>query len=209
MKIHLILLLVTMHICAHAQTGPAKAALNSQSLPDGIYLNLQQLKDRQPGITVQQLQMRNEKKISPRQWFRQDSLIYTHPNGNKTSISAREIYAFADDGDVFIQRKEFAHKVTILGSLCYFTETYPVRNAPLSPVTLDLSRDVVPRMLDLKTGEFLPYTTATMEIFLEANDPALYADYMGLENQKQKRQLLIRYIEKYNERHPLVNETGL
>ncbi len=186
-----------------AQNNKYNTKTESGTFPDGIYLSFDQLKSGKPGISASEIQLRTDKKISIRQWFRSDSLLFVNTAGKICTIHPDSVYAFIDDHDIFIQRKGFAHKLSIFGSLCYFTETYPVRNAPLSPVTIDRSKDVIPRMLDFESGELLPYSIQSMEEFLQNKDETLYSEYTALESQKLKRQLLIRYIEKFNERHPV------
>ncbi|MBK7888067.1 MAG: hypothetical protein IPJ86_12485 [Bacteroidetes bacterium] len=204
-----LLLLLLIPLWSSGQPSQNKEITKSVTLPDGVYLSFQQLKDGKPGIPPAQLQIRTEKTVSVKQWFKTDSLFYINNFGKKNTISPDSVFAFADDGDVYIQRKGIGHKFTIVGSLCYFTESYPVKNAPLSPVTIDHAKDVIPRMMDFETGEFHAYSISSMEEFLKGHDNELYDEYMAIDNLKHKRQLLIRYIEKYNERHPLTTNTRL
>lgn len=199
----LLIIFLTLHsFCSYCQEKTDNSAGAEPVFHDGIYLSFQQFQSGIPGITSSQLQIKKDKLISIRQWYKSDSLFYINTIGKVNTIRPDSIFAFVDDKDLYIQRNGFGHKVSIIGSLCYFTETYPVRNAPMSPVTIDRSKDIIPRMLDLKTGKLLPYSTVSMEDFLKENDEVLYNEFISLETPKQKRHLLIRYVEKFNERHP-------
>ncbi|MBK7966090.1 MAG: hypothetical protein IPK10_12965 [Bacteroidetes bacterium] len=108
-----------------------------------------------------------------------------------------------DDGVLYIQRKGFDHKVTIPGQLCYFVESYPIRRAGSAPVAMDKSNETIPRILDLQDGEFFEYSVKSLEEILALRDEELFQEFIGLNNPKKQRQLLLRFVERYNERHPM------
>lgn len=174
---------------------------NSLAFPDGVYFSFKQLQSGQPGLVTSQLHNAHRKAVSPKQWFRSDSL-YCEINDQRVSIPVDSIFAFVDEGQLYIQRKTFAHKVTVPGVLSFFSESYPIQSSP-APVSIDLARDIIPRILDFETGTFRDYNVNEMEEILKERDQDLYNEFNRLETQKLKRQLLLRYIEKYNERHPL------
>lgn len=209
MKHVLLLLSLLLPAISFAQKDSPKTFDPEHPFPDGVYVSFQQLIGYKPGILPNQLLTRNEKNERVKQWFRGDSLYFTGLHEKKQQIKFDSIYAFVDNGDVYIQRRGFGHKVSIIGKLCYFSETYPVKNAPLSPVTIDLAKDVIPHMLNLETGELLEYSVSSMQDFLKEKDTDLYNEYTALETYKLKRNLLLRFIEKYNEKHPLPNKGNL
>ena len=179
----------------------AQSLQGNSSFPDGVYFSFNQLIDGKPGVPASYLRNAHAKPVSPRQWFRGDSLFF-ETNGMLRTIPVDSIYAFAEEGQLFIQRKAYAHKVTLPGTLSFFSESYPIKSSP-APVSIDLAKDNTPRILDFETGKIRDYTVAEMEEILKERDADLYTEYSGLETARLKRQLLLRYIEKYNERHPL------
>ncbi len=182
-------------------TVNAQSTQEAKQFPDGVYFNFNQLVTGKPGISVSQLRTAHLKNTSPKQWFKGDSLFYEQ-SGKILSLKVDSIYAFCDEGQLFIQRKTYAHKVTLPGTLSFFSESYPIRSSP-APVSIDLAKDMIPRILDFETGKIREYTVNEMEEILKERDPDLYQEFTGLETQRMKRQLLLRYIEKYNDRHPL------
>lgn len=180
---------------------------NDNSFPDGVYLNLDDLKARQPSIIVSQILVNGEKSNNVKKWFRGDSLFYYNKHNVKSQISYDSIYAFVDDGILFIQRKGFDHKVTVAGQLCYFVESYPVRRATSALVVMEKNNESIPRILDLQDGELYEYSAKSIEEILALRDEELFQEFIGLKNQKKQRQLLLRFIERYNERHPMFNSS--
>lgn len=174
----------------------------NQHFPEGVYFNFKQLVTGKPGLNVAQLRNAHLKNVNPKQWFKGDSLFF-ESGGNIQVVNVDSIYAFCDDGQLFIQRKTYAHKVTLPGTLSFFSESYPVKSSP-APVSIDLAKDMIPRILDFETGKIREYTVNEMEEILKDRDPDLYQEFISLETQRIKRQLLLRYIEKYNDRHPLL-----
>jgi hypothetical protein len=172
-------------------------------LPEGVYLSYGSLQQGRPELKPEELTNGPMRQIKVRNWFRGDSLMVTVTSGGLRRISPDSIYALVSDGDLYIQRKGLDHKVTLKGELLFFTESYPVRNLAMSPVVLDRNRNQTPRILDFKTGEILEYSVTTVESVFMERDPDLYKEFLSIESLKTKRQLLLRYIEKYNERHPV------
>ncbi|MBL7924162.1 MAG: hypothetical protein JNL88_08190 [Bacteroidia bacterium] len=205
MKSILFLAILLWPFFTHAQKDEGQ----NNRFPDGVYLKADEILDKDPAIKSLQVRTADGKNPKVKTWFRNDSLFYDNDKGQKTLLPVKNIFAFVSDGEMYIQRKGYGHKVSMAGMLCYFTESYPIRNAPMSPVTLDMSKDITPRILDLHSGEFLDYTVAVLEEVLKERDEFLFAEYTAIENPKTKRNLLLRYLEKYNERHPLPNKKEL
>ncbi|MBK7966091.1 MAG: hypothetical protein IPK10_12970 [Bacteroidetes bacterium] len=59
------------------------------SFPNGIYLNIDELKSRQPAILVSQILVDDEKSNNVKKWFRGDSLFYN--NNLKIKVKYRMI----------------------------------------------------------------------------------------------------------------------
>ena len=201
MRTACLLILSLLPFFTLSEKGFSQHPSNEKVFPDGVYFSFTQLANAKPGALPAQLRNKQNKQLSPKAWFRSDSL-FCMINGQKALIPADSLYAFVEDGQLYLQRKFYAHKASVTGSLTYFTESYPVQSTP-APVSIDLAKDITPRILDFTTGKFLEYTVSTMEELLKERDEVLYQEFTGLSSQKLKRQLLLRYIEKYNERHPI------
>jgi hypothetical protein len=177
---------------------------NGNSFPNGVYLHLKDLQELTPSIQTSQLLVHGEKSSNVKKWFRGDSLFFINEIKMKQSLPYDSVYAFVDDGLLYIQRKGYDHKVTVAGQLCYFVESYPIRRAASAPVSTEKNTETIPHLLDLQEGELLEYSVATLETILILRDEELYQEFIGLKSPKKQRQLLIRFVERFNERHPLI-----
>ncbi|MBK9637874.1 MAG: hypothetical protein IPO63_08655 [Bacteroidetes bacterium] len=63
--------------------------------------------------------------------------------------------------------------------------------------------EIIPHILDLQEGEIIEYSVASLETILILRDEELYQEFIGLKSPKKQRQMLIRFVERFNERHPL------
>lgn len=187
--------------CLWVTQVPGQGFLNQ--FPEGVYLGFENLRNRRPDIKPEQLTSSQHRQIKVKAWFRGDSLMFTTPSGDTRKMTPDSVYAFISDGDLFLQRKGMDHKVTLKGELMFFTESYPIRNNAMSPVVVDRNRNQTSRLLDFRTGEILDYSANTIESVFMERDPDLYKEFIGISSLKTKRQLLLRYIERYNERHPV------
>jgi hypothetical protein len=177
------------------------------SFPNGVYLSIDELKTRQPSILVSQILVNGDPSENVKKWFRGDSLFFWNKQQVKSKISYDSVFAFVDDGVLYIQRKGFDHKVTVPGQLCYFVESYPIRRAASAPVVMDKNNETMPRILDLQDGELFEYSVKSLEEILALRDEELFQEFIGLKNPKKQRQVLLRFIERYNERHPMNNSS--
>jgi hypothetical protein len=176
---------------------------NENSFPSGVYLHLKELQEQSPSIQISQLLLNGEQTTHVKKWFRGDSLFFMNGNNMKRSLSFDSVYAFVDDGILYIQRKGYDHKVTVAGQLCYFVESYPIRRAASAPVSTERNTEAIPHLLDLFEGELVEYSVASLETILILRDEELYQEFIGLNSPKRQRQMLIRFIERFNERNPL------
>jgi succinate dehydrogenase flavin-adding protein (antitoxin of CptAB toxin-antitoxin module) len=177
------------------------------SFPNGVYLSIDELKTRQPTILISQILLNDEPTENVKKWFRGDSLFFRNNQHVKSKISYDSVFAFVDDGVLYIQRKGFDHKVTVPGQLCYFVESYPTRRAASAPVVMDKNNETIPRILDLQDGEIFEYSVKSLEEILALRDEELFQEFIGLKNPKKQRQVLLRFIERYNDRHPMNNSS--
>ena len=175
---------------------------NGNSFPSGVYLHLKDLQEQTPSIQPAQILINGEKTAHVKKWFRGDSLFFINENKVKQSLPYDSVYAFVDDGTLYIQRKGYDHKVTVVGQLCYFVESYPIRRAASAPVATEKNTETIPHLLDLQEGEFVEYSVASLESILILRDEELYQEFIGLKSPKKQRQMLIRFVERFNERHP-------
>lgn len=171
---------------------------------EGIYFSANEFLNGSPSLKKSDLRQNGKSVNSIKNWFKSDSLFYNE-SGTSKYLPATTIWGFYENNNLYIQKKNTAHKVSIFGRLCFYQESYPVINAPFSPVVMDQSRNIIPRIFNFDTMETLEYQPDVLEEIFREKDKELYDQFMSLENNRKRRQLMFKYIELYNERHPLQN----
>ncbi len=170
---------------------------------DGIYFSAAEFNKKKPSVDVPQIQFGAVKHKSIKNWFKGDSLFYSTSVKEKNYLPFDKIWGYYENNTLFVQRNGFAHKVHALGQLSLYNESYPAIKAPFNPVAVDEAKNVTLKMLDLQSGKTMDYTLKNFTGYLKQNDPELLKEYLSVGNSKVRRQLMIKYIEKYNSRHPL------
>jgi|GEM_PF-5219925 len=173
------------------------------SFPNGVYLNMEELKALSPGLKNSQILINGEKSNNIKKWFRSDSLFYMDSKSVKQLMPYSKIFAFVDDGILYVQRKGYDHKITVPGQLSYFVESYPIRRAASTPVAMERNKEVIPRILDLEKNEIVDFTVSVVEEILKERDEILFQEFTSINNPKKQRQVLLRFVERYNERHTI------
>ena len=166
-----------------------------------FFTSLNQFLKQQPSYTPAQLNRTNATThYSIRSWSNKDSL-YVYINQHKQTISRDSVWGFYDDGNLFLQRNGYFHKATLLGSISLFTEIYPLVKAPFTPVTTDVTKEIILSMIDLHSGKMYQYNVKNM-IDLLQSDETLLTNFKVL-NKKMRKKMMYSYIERFNDRHPL------
>ena len=168
---------------------------------DGVYFSSSDFIRKQPSVTSAQLLNGKQKTI--KNWFKNDSLFYSTANNSKSYLPFEKVWGYFEGNTLYVQRNGFAHKVHVLGTLSLFNESYPIVKAPFNPVAIEESKEIKLRMLDLQNGKILEYSLKTFTSFLKQYDSELLKEYMSVGGAKLRRQLMIKYIDKFNDRHPL------
>jgi hypothetical protein len=106
---------------------------------------------------------------------------------------------------VYIAAGNGFYRLGITGSLSHMLYEMSYRDwdpymYPYGGVTRTI---LMQQMLDMDTGEFLPFNAAGMDRALQS-DPVLLEEFRALpKKQRNKDEVLFRFLRMYNERHPL------
>lgn len=176
--------------------------------PDGVYSSFTQFRSGSPHVTPAMMYQSGfaggEKSV--RQWVNSEGLAFVDLYGNKQSFNPVEFWGYVEEGTlhVFLGRK--FHKVTLLGSISYFLESYPKITANHSPVVTEARTTSVYRLLDMETGDISEYTLKNLSELLE-RDEEIYKELMAISSSKTRTRKMFSFIEKYNKKHPLLAVT--
>jgi hypothetical protein len=177
--------------------------LFAQKPENGVYFSSLQLIENTPVLTQEKIVLRNNNFTSYKIWFKSDSLYFLNSNYQKTNLNKDSIFAIVDQNIVFVNCNQTLHKVNEFGYLTYFTESYPIVNTAYSPVAIDVTKEVSPKILDLKSNKIVDYSANSLLQLLKEHDIELYLSYKALDSNKKRKQMLYSYLEKYNTKHPL------
>ncbi len=184
---------------------PAKAPpLESGKLQDGVYLSHAEARLNTPSLFLNDLfKSYYDSVFTIYQWARTKKLYYHDTNGRRTSLGRDSIWGFSEDGQVYLCFNGYFHKVTLFGAFCLFREYYPTQRDPLSIVVTDKRGEIRDRIYDFENGRVGDYDMDNVATLL-MRDEALFTEFNEITNLKVKRRKMFSFIERYNERHPVL-----
>jgi hypothetical protein len=137
-----------------------------------------------------------------RRWIIGENPYYINSSGVKTKLPHDSLWGYAEKNNVYIYLGGRFHKITTLGSISYFLESYPVIKAGMAPVVTETRGTSAYRLLDLEDGSLYDYEIDSFEYILE-KDEEILKEFKNLRSPKLKRKKLYIFLEKYNKKHPV------
>lgn len=176
---------------------------------DGIYLSFIDFKNNSP-IVASKI-VTNYTKTS-RDFYdnvlSKSTFTYIDGEGKEVELRSKEVWGYCQNGTVYIHHGTSFNRMTIIGSICHFIATIPMRIGNYDPFYYDpfgppprytyVSEQFI---LDFDTGSILSFNVDNMEKILVRDEP-LYKEF-SLFKKKKKRDSIFLYLRKYNERHPI------
>lgn len=138
-----------------------------------------------------------------RQWVSTENLYYLAADSSTKNFDSKEFWGYVENGNLYLALGYKFHKVTLLGTISYFLESYPVIKGNVAPVVTETRSTAVYRLLDMETGELSDYNVPNLEELL-APDEKLFQEFKAIESPKTKKKKMYSYIEQYNKAHPLL-----
>ncbi|MBL0342578.1 MAG: hypothetical protein IPP71_17780 [Bacteroidetes bacterium] len=176
---------------------------NTTYPPDGVYLTFSAFRNGLPDLLKDQLiKSVYDSVFTIRQWSNTENLYYKDAAAVKKSMDRKAIWGFIDNGTLFLFIGNKFHKITVLGQISYFLESYPVIKGNMAPVVTETKATAAYRFLDMETGEIYDYTIENLQDLLE-RDELLYNEYKAITSLKVKKKKMFSYMERFNKEHPL------
>lgn len=176
---------------------------------DGVYASFTQFRSGIPQVAPSMMHKTgftgNESSV--RQWVNSEGLAFVDTYGNRQSFNPADFWGFVEGGVLHIFLGGKFHKVTLLGSISYFLESYPKVSANHSPVVTDARTTSVYRLLDMETGKISDYTMNNLSELLE-RDEEIYNEYQAIPSGKNRSRRMFSFMEKYNNKYPLLPLPG-
>ncbi|MCE3228283.1 MAG: hypothetical protein K0S32_2834 [Bacteroidetes bacterium] len=138
-----------------------------------------------------------------------DQLKFSYEkNGVKQTVESKNMWGFYQNKTLYVNYKEMFYRVPVFGSICYLVAVvevptyYPGYYGPGgmsgSGVKTKEIREFVINFYDGKVEEL---NFEKVELLL-SRDEELYKEFKALKR-KKKKELISRFIKKYNEKHPI------
>ena len=173
-------------------------------LRDGVYADFRAFRLNAPTIPIEQL--RDEQGLEVRDIRRAVSkLYYLEGSGERKMIRKENLWGFCQNNAIYIAAGNGFYRIGLMGSLGHMVYELSYRDwdpymYPYGGVTRTV---LMQQVLDMRTGEFLPFNAGGMDRAL-GHDPILQEEFRALpKKQRNSTEALFRFLRMYNERNPL------
>ncbi|MBI4930701.1 MAG: hypothetical protein HY841_08065 [Bacteroidetes bacterium] len=177
---------------------------------EGIYLSFFNFKNNSP-VPSSKIIFSSNKNDKDFLKYVLDKTTFTYIDslGKEQEVKTDNAWGYSSNGNVYINHGTDFNRVNIIGSICHFVATVPVRVGMSDPFYNNdpfynpqqftyVSNQYV---IDFDSGKVLEFDVDNMEMFLQKDD-ALYKEFSALKK-KQKRNSIFLYLRKFNEKHPV------
>lgn len=137
-----------------------------------------------------------------------NTLTYLDTSGKQQTVNTNDVWGYCASDVVYINYGTDFNRITIIGSICHFVASVPMRIGIADPFYNDpfynsqqYTYVTQQYVIDTKTGRVLEFNVANMESLL-SRDEELYKEFIILKK-KKKRDSIFLYLRKYNEKHPI------
>ncbi len=173
-------------------------------LNDGIYLDFNAFRYNRPTVPMERLRDDQGMPISD---IRKvvSKLYMLKEDGTREAIRMHQLWGFCQNDVVYVQAGNGFYRIGLMGTLAHMMYERTVREwDPYLYRGGTMQRTyVVQQMLDMRTGEFLPFNAAGMDHALR-HDPVLQEEFRALpKKQRNSDEALFRFLRVYNDRHLL------
>lgn len=192
---------------------PLMQAQDNPVFKEGIFFGFSDIKKNQPVAFSRVVSVIAE---NPKEIFEKKEVEYINDFGIKTKVKTTEIWGYADKGALFVQINSEFHRVTMTGTISHlFVNEKVVQSSHYDPYYYGYgspmyspsyeSNRLVQYLIDFNTGAIFPMQLSTVELLISP-DKDLYNEFMKLKKRKRK-QMMLMYIRRFNESHPLTLES--
>jgi len=203
MKNYLKLFVVILSLLVSPAFGQDDTTKTFKYPPDGVYYTFSAFRNGKPDLLKEQVAKSTyDPEYTLKKWSNTEFLNYTDASGARRSLNRDSVWGFAENGVVHVCLGNKFHRISLLGQLSYFLESYPVIKGNMAPVVTDTRATSYYRLLDMETGDFYDYSIDNLQTLLE-RDEVLYNEFVALETPKLKRKKMYSFVERYNNLYPL------
>ncbi|HVN58538.1 MAG TPA: hypothetical protein VMT63_09595 [Bacteroidales bacterium] len=203
---------------------------NDFRFKDGIYLNFDQVKENAP---IPKARILTSADYNDRDFFTKimasEKIYYYDDMGMRQEVEKSNIWGFSRNGVIYVMIQSTPCRITFIGSICHFvadvTTSYNNNYNYYSPYgyydpyyspysyyggypygsyyspTRSSRTELKQYIFDFESGKVVDFTVENVKLLI-MKDPSIYDEYVQLPA-KRKKELMIVYIRKFNEKNPL------
>lgn len=175
---------------------------------DGVYLTFQDFKNNNPILPSKIIFNSNKDDNNFLKYvLNKTTFTYLDGLGKEVVHKTEETWGYCSNGTVYINHGTDFNRVNIIGSICHFVATVPVKVGFSDPFYNNQPFDdrqqyayvTEQQVIDLESGKVMPFDVVNMETLL-SRDESLFEEFGAL-SKKKKRDMVFLYLRKYNEKH--------
>lgn len=172
-------------------------------LNEGVYADFQAFRLNRPTVPKEKLRHDGIPVTDIRRAV--SKLTWQPDTGGVQTIRKERLWGFCQNDAVYIAAGNGFYRLGMMGSLSHLLYELSYRDwdpymYPYGGVTRTI---LAQQLLHMDTGEFLPFNAAGMDRALQS-DPVLLEEFRALpKKQRNKDEVVFRFLRMYNERHPL------
>jgi len=171
---------------------------------EGVYTGLSEFKSGTPAVTKERMVRSSSSglEMSIRQWINSEKLLFRDNLGKEQPFDPKDFWGYYENATLYVFVGNKFHRVTLLGSISYFLESYPKVTGNHSPVVTEARATSSYKLLDMETGDILDYDIQNLGDLL-SRDEELYNEYKSIVSLKVKRKKMYSFMERFNKKYPL------
>lgn len=203
---HLCLLLLLLPALLRAQMDTVWVPyVAGMDLRDGLYRSFTEFRLNAPAVPLERLH--DEQGLMVKDVRATLGRLYWQPDsGERQVVRPDLLWGFCQNDVIYVAAGNGFSRIGLMGGLCHMVHEVSYRDIdpylyPMGGVTRTA---IVHQLLDMRTGNFLPFLAGGMAEALKG-DPVLAEEFEHLsKKERNKDAVLFRFLHLYNERYPLL-----
>jgi len=173
---------------------------------DGVFLNIEQLKQNKPISNGRILTNLNPNDFNFFAQLLDEKTISVYDDfGNIAQIPTGSIWGFASKGILHLNYADAFNRIAVFGQISYFMAEITSEYVSFDPITnmqqISMQTEIKPFLLDYKTDKVYAMNMKNIGDLIE-DDKQLSDEFKSLSNRKKKKEAYL-FLMRYNEKHPV------
>jgi hypothetical protein len=216
MRFTLLLFIITVLFPKSYKAQDSVAYSKDFRLYEGLYLGYQDFRYNWPIPKEKIITNINKDQLDFYSKLIEEEFIeYKERDGSVIRIESQKVWGYCQNNIIFINQDRNFFRIPVFGAISNFIGTVevvgyspgydPFMNAPIGNTSIK-TREIRQFLFDFYSGEITPFSIDQVEIYLKRDDD-LYKEFIAL-SKKKKKEMIIKYIRLYNEKHPVYFPKG-